>query len=74
MKRLLAGCLLSGALLGCASACAADAARCQAVNMATPGWTDINATNAVAGIVLEALGYRQKILPLSVPPYHAPAD
>jgi len=67
MKRLVASCLLFGAALGCASACAADAARCQVVNMASPGWTDINATNAVAGIVLEALGYQQKILPLSVP-------
>lgn len=67
MKRLLAGCLLLGAALGCANACAADAARCQVVNMGSPGWTDINATNAVAGIVLDALGYQQKILPLSVP-------
>lgn len=46
---------------------AADPASCKAVRMADPGWTDINATNALTGIVLEALGYEQKVLPLSVP-------
>lgn len=50
-----------------APALAADAPACQVVRMADPGWTDIGATNALAGIVLEALGYQQKILPLSVP-------
>lgn len=46
---------------------AAEPASCQTVRMADPGWTDIGATNAVAGIVLEALGYQQKVLSLSVP-------
>jgi glycine betaine/proline transport system substrate-binding protein len=46
---------------------AADPAQCKQVKMADPGWTDINATNALTGIVLEALGYEQKVLPLSVP-------
>lgn len=35
--------------------------------MAAPGWTDIDATNAVAGVVLKALGYRQNVANLSVP-------
>ena len=46
---------------------AADPAACKQVKMADPGWTDIAATNALAGIVLDALGYEQKVLPLSVP-------
>lgn len=67
MKRWLAGCMLLACLSVCLSACAGDAAQCRVVRMGSPGWTDINATNAVAGIVLEALGYEQKTLPLSVP-------
>jgi glycine betaine/proline transport system substrate-binding protein len=50
-----------------ASVHAAEPDACRVVRMADPGWTDIGATNALAGIVLEALGYEQKILPLSVP-------
>ena len=46
---------------------AAEPESCRAVRMADPGWTDIGAANALAGIVLEALGYEQKVLPLSVP-------
>ena len=49
------------------SVCAADPEACRVVRMADPGWTDIGATNALSGIVLEALGYEQKVLPLSVP-------
>lgn len=59
--------LLWGALVLGATAHAADNPACRTVNMADPGWTDIAATNALAGIVLEALGYEQKVLPLSVP-------
>jgi glycine betaine/proline transport system substrate-binding protein len=62
--RLFSGLLL---LAACYSAHAADAPVCRQVRMADPGWTDIGATNALAGIVLEALGYEQKVLPLSVP-------
>lgn len=46
---------------------AAEPDACRLVRMADPGWTDIGATNGLTGIVLEALGYEQKVLPLSVP-------
>ncbi|HDV6325992.1 TPA: choline ABC transporter substrate-binding protein [Burkholderia cenocepacia] len=46
---------------------AADPQTCAAVKMAAPGWTDIDATNAMAGVVLKALGYRQDVANLSVP-------
>jgi glycine betaine/proline transport system substrate-binding protein len=66
-RRLLSGiaCLLASQAL------AADPSSCRTVRMADPGWTDIGATNAVAGIVLETLGYEQKVLPLSVPIIYA---
>lgn len=46
---------------------AAEPAACTEVRMAAPGWTDIDATNAMTGVVLDALGYRQRVLNLSVP-------
>ena len=46
---------------------AADPQTCRDVKMAAPGWTDIDATNAMAGVVLKALGYRQDVANLSVP-------
>jgi glycine betaine/proline transport system substrate-binding protein len=46
---------------------AAEPASCQMVRMADPGWTDITATNAVAGTLLGALGYQQKIETVAVP-------
>lgn len=49
------------------SAMAAEPASCQTVRMADPGWTDITATNAVAGTLLSALGYQQKIETVAVP-------
>lgn len=49
------------------SAAAAEPASCQTVRMADPGWTDITATNAVAGTLLSALGYQQKIETVAVP-------
>jgi glycine betaine/proline transport system substrate-binding protein len=64
MKRLALAALLSAAIL---PAHAAEPEACRVVRMADPGWTDIGATNALTGIVLEALGYEQKVLPLSVP-------
>jgi glycine betaine/proline transport system substrate-binding protein len=63
MKRLCTLAVLAFAV----NAHAADAPSCRVVKMADPGWTDIAATNALTGIVLEALGYEQKVLPLSVP-------
>lgn len=49
------------------SATAAEPASCQTVRMADPGWTDITATNAVAGALLGAMGYQQKIETVAVP-------
>lgn len=45
----------------------ADPDSCKQVRMTSPGWTDIEATNAMTGIVLGALGYEQSIQNLSVP-------
>lgn len=46
---------------------AADAPACQTVRMSDPGWTDITSTNAIAGVLLDGLGYRQDVKTLSVP-------
>jgi len=46
---------------------AAEPTTCTQVRMADPGWTDIDATNAITGVVLTALGYRQNVANLSVP-------
>lgn len=48
------------------SSFAADDARCATVIQSDPGWTDIAATNALSGVVLNALGYQQKVQNLSV--------
>jgi glycine betaine/proline transport system substrate-binding protein len=73
--RALLGTACAVAMWAAAShARAADALACRTVRMADPGWTDIGATNALAGIVLESLGYEQKVLPLSVPITYAGMD
>lgn len=48
-------------------ALADDAASCKAIRLSDPGWTDITATNAVAAVLLEALGYEPEVKTLSVP-------
>ncbi|MCZ0964023.1 choline ABC transporter substrate-binding protein [Paracoccus benzoatiresistens] len=48
-------------------ALADDAGTCGTVRYSDPGWTDITATNGVAAVVLEALGYTPEIATLSVP-------
>ncbi|WP_459746019.1 choline ABC transporter substrate-binding protein [Pseudomonas sp. 3A(2025)] len=40
---------------------------CKTVKMADPGWSDIGATNAIAGWLLEGLGYTPKVDTLAVP-------
>ena len=45
---------------------AADPEACETVRLFDPGWTDINSTNAVTTIILEALGYEPEISTLSV--------
>ncbi|WP_435535808.1 choline ABC transporter substrate-binding protein [Azospirillum sp. ST 5-10] len=59
------GALVASVAFG--SAQAADPASCETVRMSDPGWTDITATNAIAGILLEALGYTQKVETVGVP-------
>nr|WP_245414962.1 choline ABC transporter substrate-binding protein [Aureimonas flava] len=46
---------------------AADPASCKTVRMSDPGWSDITSTNALAGVVLEGLGYDQSVDTLAVP-------
>lgn len=46
---------------------AAEPQACATVRMSDPGWTDITSTNAVAGVLLDALGYKQKVETLAVP-------
>jgi glycine betaine/proline transport system substrate-binding protein len=61
---------MAGVMLICAAssfAAAAEPQSCTQVRMADPGWTDIDATNAMTGVLLKALGYRQSVANLSVP-------
>lgn len=44
----------------------ADAPGCATVRMSSPGWSDLEATNQLTGVLLKALGYRQHIDTLSV--------
>ncbi len=64
--RTIAGAACAAALCMTAAG-AAEPQACRDVRMAGPGWTDIDATNAMAGVVLKALGYRQDVSNLSVP-------
>ncbi len=59
--------LVAGAILIPLAGMAAEPDSCKLVHMSDPGWTDINATNAVAGLLLDALGYQQKVDPVAVP-------
>ncbi|QFR34741.1 choline ABC transporter substrate-binding protein [Ancylobacter sp. TS-1] len=54
-------------LLSAGPLAAADAPACQVVRMSDPGWTDITSTNALAGVLLDGLGYKQDVKTLSVP-------
>ncbi|MEM5435703.1 choline ABC transporter substrate-binding protein [Paraburkholderia diazotrophica] len=65
VKATLTLAALGAALTG--SSHAAEPQTCTQVRMADPGWTDIDATNAVAGVLLKALGYQQNVSNLSVP-------
>jgi len=40
---------------------------CGTVRLADPGWSDIAATNAITGVLLQALGYTSKVETLAVP-------
>jgi glycine betaine/proline transport system substrate-binding protein len=49
------------------AAWAADPEECRTVRLSDPGWTDITSTNAIASVVLDALGYEADVSTLSVP-------
>ncbi len=55
------------AALLCGQAVAAEPAACKTVKLSDIGWTDVTATTALAGLLLEDLGYTPKITVLSVP-------
>ncbi|MFC3164958.1 choline ABC transporter substrate-binding protein [Ciceribacter thiooxidans] len=57
--------LLSVSVAGTARA--GEDAACKTIRMSDPGWTDITATNGVAGVLLSALGYEADVKTLSVP-------
>lgn len=59
--------LILAASLSAPSALAAEADACKVVRMSDPGWTDITTTNAITGLLLEALDYQQRVDHLSVP-------
>ena len=40
---------------------------CDTVKMADPGWSDIAATNAITGVLLDGMGYKARIDTLAVP-------
>ena len=64
----LAGLALGVSLIGLsASALASDAASCQTVKMSDIGWTDVSATTALTGAMLDAMGYKSDIKLLEVP-------
>ncbi|SCB59230.1 glycine betaine/proline transport system substrate-binding protein [Rhizobium aethiopicum] len=65
LNRLAASLLFSA--VSFSGAWGADAASCKTIHMSDPGWTDITATNGVASVILDALGYEADIKTLSVP-------
>ncbi|MBV4521712.1 choline ABC transporter substrate-binding protein [Pseudomonas sp. SWRI74] len=58
--------VLTVGLLALGSA-SAFADQCETVKMADPGWSDIAATNAITGFLLEGMGYKAKVDTLAVP-------
>jgi glycine betaine/proline transport system substrate-binding protein len=69
MKKPIKHALFGVALLAASivTVLATEPQSCRQVKMADPGWTDIDATNAMSGVVLNALGYKQSVAHLSVP-------
>ena len=57
---------VSAVLLLSATQVYADA-HCETVKMADPGWSDIAATNAITGFLLNGMGYKAKVDTLAVP-------
>ena len=63
----LGGAAIAVAMCTTAPAQAADAESCQTIRLSDPGWTDITATNGVASVLLDALGYEAEVKTLAVP-------
>jgi glycine betaine/proline transport system substrate-binding protein len=59
--------VVSVALLALSSAGAYADSSCDTVKMADPGWSDIAATNAITGFLLNGMGYKAKVDTLAVP-------
>jgi glycine betaine/proline transport system substrate-binding protein len=66
MKKLFTTLAIAVMSLSSVVAYAADAS-CSTVRMADPGWSDIAATNATAGFLLDGMGYKTKVDTLAVP-------
>ncbi|MDF2643165.1 MAG: substrate-binding region of ABC-type glycine betaine transport system [Pseudomonas sp.] len=66
MKKLSTALAASVMTLGCLAA-HADESSCSTVKMADPGWSDIAATNAITGLLLDGMGYKTKVDTLAVP-------
>lgn len=65
MQRLSTVLTIGLLALGSASAYADQS--CETVKMADPGWSDIAATNAITGFLLDGMGYKAKVDTLAVP-------
>ncbi len=63
----LGGAAIAATMCATAPAQAAEAESCQTIRLSDPGWTDITATNGVASVLLEALGYEAEVKTLAVP-------
>lgn len=59
--------VLTVGLLALGSASAYAEQSCETVKMADPGWSDIAATNAITGFLLDGMGYKAKVDTLAVP-------
>ena len=66
-RGLATGCAMALLVAGAGGAWAQVPEECRTVRMSDPGWTDITSTNALASVVLDALGYEADISTLSVP-------
>jgi len=59
--------VVTAGLLVFASVSAGAEQRCDTVKLADPGWSDIAATNAITGVLLDGMGYKARIDTLAVP-------
>ena len=68
MKKLIAGLAFGASLLSMSiSASAGDAESCKTLRMSDVGWTDITATTAMTGAIVEQMGYKGDIKQLAIP-------